>query len=67
MSIGLIVFLIFAGQILGSLIGLIKRPKECFIRASLGFAGAMMLGISFIRINREEDEVLYYCDGNNFI
>ncbi len=50
MSISLIVFLIFAGQTLGALLGLIKRPKEAFLRASLGFAAAMMLGISLFQL-----------------
>lgn len=45
-----IVFLIFVGQILGSLIGLIKKPKEDILRGSLAFAASMMLGISFFQL-----------------
>ena len=46
----LIVFLIFAGQILGSLIGLIKKPKKSVLYGSLAFAASMMLGISFFQL-----------------
>jgi len=45
-----IVFLIFAGQTLGSLVGLIKKPKEDILRGSLAFAASMMLGISFFQL-----------------
>ena len=45
-----IVFLIFVGQTLGSLIGLIKKPKENILRGSLAFAASMMLGISFFQL-----------------
>ena len=45
-----IVFLIFAGQTLGCLIGLIKKPKEDILRGSLAFAASMMLGISFFQL-----------------
>ena len=46
----LIVFLIFVGQTLGCLIGLIKRPKDSFLYGSLAFAASMMLGISFFQL-----------------
>ena len=49
-NIFLIVFLIFAGQILGSLIGLIKKPKKTILYGSLAFAASMMLGISFFQL-----------------
>jgi len=49
-SILLIVLLIFAGQTLGSLIGLIKKPKENILHGSLAFAASMMLGISFFQL-----------------
>jgi len=45
-----IVFLIFVGQTLGSLIGLIKKPKEDILHGSLAFAASMMLGISFFQL-----------------
>ncbi len=46
----LIIFLIFIGQILGSLIGLVKRPKRSVLCGSLAFAASMMLGISFFQL-----------------
>jgi len=49
-SILLIVLLIFAGQTLGSLIGLIKKHKENILHGSLAFAASMMLGISFFQL-----------------
>ncbi len=45
-----IVVLIFVGQTLGSLIGLIKKPKENILHGSLAFAASMMLGISFFQL-----------------
>ena len=50
MNVSIIIFLIFVGQTLGALLGLIKRPSEAFLHASLGFAAAMMLGISFFQL-----------------
>jgi len=49
-NILLIIFLIFAGQTLGSLIGLIKKPKKSVLYGSLAFAASMMLGISFFQL-----------------
>ena len=49
-SILLIIILIFVGQILGSLIGIIKKPKKIVLYASLAFAASMMLGISFFQL-----------------
>jgi len=46
----LIIFLIFVGQTLGSLVGLIKNPKETILYGSLAFAASMMLGISFFQL-----------------
>ena len=46
----LIVSLIFIGQTLGSLVGLVKKPKEAFLYASLAFSASMMLGISFLQL-----------------
>jgi len=46
----LILFLIFAGQTLGSLIGLIKKPGKVVLYGSLSFAASMMIAISFIQL-----------------
>lgn len=50
----LIMLLIFVGQTVGSLVGLIKKPKRTFLYASLSFAAAMMLGISFLQLIPED-------------
>ncbi|MCK4521330.1 MAG: ZIP family metal transporter [Nanoarchaeota archaeon] len=49
-NILLIILLIFVGQTLGSLIGLIKKPKRIILYGSLAFAASMMLGISFFQL-----------------
>jgi len=49
-SLTLIITLIFVGQTLGCLIGLIKKPKETVLYGSLAFAASMMLGISFFQL-----------------
>ena len=46
----LIVFLIFVGQTLGSIVGLIKKPEKKILYGSLAFAASMMLGISFFQL-----------------
>ncbi len=46
----IIVFLIFVGQTLGSLVGLIKKPGKTFLQYSFSFAAAMMIGISFFEL-----------------
>ncbi len=46
----IIVFLIFFGQLLGSLIGILKKPNARFLKYSLAFAAAMMLGISLVEL-----------------
>ena len=46
----IIISLIFVGQTLGSLIGLIKKPKKTILYGSLAFAASMMLGISFFQL-----------------
>jgi len=46
----LIISLIFAGQILGSLIGLVKKPRKVVLHSSLAFAASVMLGISFFQL-----------------
>ena len=45
-----IVFLIFVGQTLGSIVGLIKKPEKTILYGSLAFAASMMLGISFFQL-----------------
>ncbi|MBR9689664.1 MAG: ZIP family metal transporter [Candidatus Altiarchaeota archaeon] len=49
-SFWLMIFLIFAGQTLGSFLGLIKKPNKHLLRSSLAFAAAMMIGISIINL-----------------
>ncbi len=46
----LILFLIFFGQTVGSLIGLIKKPKKIILYASLAFAASIMIGVSFFQL-----------------
>lgn len=53
----MIIFLIFAGQILGCLAGLIKKPKKIMLYGSLAFAASMMIGISFFQLIPEAMEV----------
>jgi ZIP family zinc transporter len=45
-----VVSLIFIGQTLGSLVGIIKKVEKAFLYASLAFAASMMLGISFFQL-----------------
>lgn len=56
----LIIFLIFAGQTLGSLVGLIKRPSKLTLRFSLAFAGSMMVAISLLELIPEALEISNY-------
>jgi len=49
-SMFLIIFLIFVGQTLGSLIGIIKKPKRIILYASLAFAASMMICVSFFQL-----------------
>lgn len=46
----IIIILIFAGQTLGSLLGIIKKPSTPFLHSSLAFAASMMISISFIQL-----------------
>jgi len=46
----LVISLIFVGQILGSIVGLIKKPEKNVLYGSLAFAASMMLGISFFQL-----------------
>ena len=57
----LIVLLIFIGQIFGSLIGLMKRPKGSVLYASLAFSASMMMGISFFQLMPEAFKVTPFC------
>jgi len=53
----LIISLIFVGQTLGSIVGLIKKPQKNVLYGSLAFAASMMLGISFIQLIPESLEI----------
>ena len=53
-----IIFLIFVGQTLGCLVGLIKIPGKRFLYASLAFAASMMLGISFLQLIPESLKII---------
>ena len=57
-SILLIIILIFVGQTLGSLVGLIKKPKKTFLYGSLAFAASMMLGGSFFQLIPESLKII---------
>lgn len=46
----LIITLMFGGQTLGCLLGLVKRPSQRLLYSSLAFAGSMMLAISLIKL-----------------
>jgi ZIP family zinc transporter len=46
----LILALAVAGPIIGSLIGVIRRPKDSFMYNMLAFAGGVMLAISFLQL-----------------
>ena len=54
----LIVSLIFIGQTVGSLIGLMKRPKGVILHSSLAFSASMMLGISFFQLMPEALKIM---------
>lgn len=54
----LIALLIFVGQTLGSLLGLLRKPKESFLYASLAFSASMMLGISFFQLMPEAFKIM---------
>ena len=54
----LVISLIFVGQTLGCLIGLIKKPKETVLYGSLAFAASMMLGISFFQLIPESLKII---------
>jgi len=54
----LIIVLIFGGQTLGCLVGLIKNPKDSTLYGSLSFAASMMLGISFFQLIPESLKII---------
>lgn len=56
----LIISLIFVGQTLGCLVGLIKKPKETILYGSLAFAASMMLGISFFQLIPESLKIISF-------
>jgi len=45
-----VVVLIFLGQMLGSALGLIKRPSDRLLHSSLGYAAAIMISVSFLEL-----------------
>ena len=53
-----IIFLIFVGQTLGCLVGIIKNPKESTLYGSLAFAASIMLGISFLQLIPESLKII---------
>lgn len=46
----IIVTISVLGPVLGSLIGVLKKPSEKFMYNMLAFAGGVMLAISFLRL-----------------
>jgi zinc transporter, ZIP family len=49
-SLYLIILLGIAGPIIGSLIGVLKKPSEGFMFNMLSFAAGVMLAISFLEL-----------------
>ncbi len=49
-SMLLIIFIIILGPLIGSLIGVVKRPSELFMYNMLAFAAGVMLSISFLEL-----------------
>jgi len=46
----LVIAMMFGGQLIGSLIGLVKKPSDRLLHSSLAFAGSMMLALSFFEL-----------------
>ncbi|MBR9680212.1 MAG: ZIP family metal transporter [Candidatus Altiarchaeota archaeon] len=46
----LLIFLIFIGQTLGALIGIIRKPSKAILQWSLAFAASMMISITFLNL-----------------
>jgi len=61
-NIIIVITLVFVGQIVGSLFGLIKKPTATILYGSLAFAASMMLGISFLSLIPESVKItsLYF-------
>ncbi len=53
----IVLLLIFGGQTIGSLAGILKKPPDSFLRFSLAFAASMMLSISFLQLIPESLKV----------
>jgi len=54
----LIIILIFAGQILGSLIGVIFKPSRKILHSSLAFAASIMISISLFQLIPQSHELI---------
>ena len=54
----ILISIIFLGQTLGSLLGLIGKPSDKFLRLSLAFAASMMISISFFELIPEALELV---------
>ncbi len=46
----IVIILIFLGQTLGSIAGLLKKPTEKMLHISLAFAGSMMISVSLLEL-----------------
>ncbi len=46
----IVIILIFLGQLLGSAIGLIKKPSTRLLHSSLGYAAAIMISVSLLEL-----------------
>ncbi len=55
-----IAFLVFAGQTIGSLIGLVKKPRPLTLGYLLAFAAAMMVAISVFELVPEAMAIASY-------
>ncbi|MCK4359571.1 MAG: ZIP family metal transporter [Candidatus Cloacimonetes bacterium] len=67
-SLTLILILIFVGQTLGCLVGLIKKPRDTILYGSLAFAASMMLGISFLQLIPESLKIIpFYLMAGSFL
>ncbi len=54
----MIIILIFGGQTLGCLFGIIKKPKNSVLYGPLSFAISVMLGISFTQLIPESSKII---------
>ena len=57
----LVMVLLFVGQTLGALVGLIKKPGRNMMEYSLAFAAAMMCGVSFFQLIPEAIKESSFC------